>query len=136
MPRNGVDYEEDFYAWTAEQARLLRSGKLTSIDVANIAEEIESLGRSDKRAIESRLTVLLTHLLKWQLQPAMRSSSWTGAIREQRRQIEKLLKESPSLRPFIGEVLAEDTAMLAKTRRKRQACPKRNFPTNVRSLQT
>jgi Domain of unknown function DUF29 len=63
MPRNRVDYEEDFYAWTAEQARLLRSGELTSIDVANIAEEIESLGRSDKRAIESRLTVLPMHLL-------------------------------------------------------------------------
>src|ERR1700756_3199974 len=107
MPRYRVDYEEDFYAWTVEQARLLRSGKLASIDVANIAEEIESLGRSDKRAIESRLTVLLMHLLKWQIQSKMRSQSWSGTILEQRRRIAKLLQESPSLRPFVNEALAE-----------------------------
>ena len=72
MPRNSVDYEEDFYAWTVEQARLLRLGDLSAIDVANIAEEIESVGRSDRRALESRLTVLLTHLLKWRIQSRMR----------------------------------------------------------------
>jgi len=107
MPRNLADYEEDFYAWTVEQARLLRSGEFSSIDTANIAEEIESLGRSDKREIQSRLTVLLTHLLKWQVQPAMRSNSWSRTIREQRRQVERLLRESPSLRPFVAETLAE-----------------------------
>src|ERR1700751_2047258 len=128
MPRNGVDYEEDFYAWTAEQARLLRSGKLTSIDVANIAEEIESLGRSDKRAIESRLTVLLSHLLKWQLQPAMRSSSWSGTIREQRRQIEKLLRESPSLRPFVPDVLAEAYSDAREDSVDETGLPETDFP--------
>jgi hypothetical protein len=49
MPRNSVGYEEDFYGWTVEQSRLLRSGELSAIDVANIAEEIESMGRSDRR---------------------------------------------------------------------------------------
>jgi uncharacterized protein DUF29 len=107
LPRNSVEYEEDFYAWTVEQSRLLRAGDLSAIDVANIAEEIESMGRSDRRAIESRLTVLLTHLLKWQAQPALRSTSWSVTIREQRRQIEKLLRESPSLRPFVAEALSE-----------------------------
>jgi Domain of unknown function DUF29 len=107
MSRNSAGYDEDFYAWTVEQARLLRSGEFSSVDVENVAEELESLGRSDKRAIESRLTVLLTHLLKWQAQPRLRSTSWSGTIREQRRRIEKLLRESPSLRPFVGEVLAE-----------------------------
>jgi Domain of unknown function DUF29 len=107
MPRNSVDYEEDFYAWTVEQSRLLRSGELSAIDAANIAEEIESMGRSDRREIQNRLTVLLTHLLKWQSQPAMRSSSWSRTIREQRRQLDKLLQESPSLRPFVSEALSE-----------------------------
>jgi Domain of unknown function DUF29 len=65
MAHNSVDYEEDYYAWTVEQARLLRSGDLTAVDIANIAEEIENRGRSDRRALESRLTVLLTHLLKY-----------------------------------------------------------------------
>ena len=121
MPRNCVDYEEDFYAWTVEQARLLRSGELTSIDVANIAEEIESLGRSDKRAIESRLTVLLMHLLKWQIQSKMRSQSWSGTILEQRRRIEKLLRESPSLHASVNEALAEaysDAREAAHSRRR------------------
>jgi hypothetical protein len=107
MTRNTVDYEKDFYAWTVEQARLLRSGELSEIDVENIAEEIESMGRSERREIGNRLTVLLSHLLKWQLQPDMRSSSWSGTIREQRRQIAKLLRESPSLRPFVAEAVAE-----------------------------
>jgi hypothetical protein len=106
MPRNAVDYEEDFYAWTVEQARLLRSGELSTLDAANLAEEVESIGRSDRRAIESRLTVLLAHLLKWQMQPGSRSTSWSGTIREQRRQIERLLRDSPSLRPGVAAALS------------------------------
>ena len=107
MDRNAADYDADFYAWTVEQARLLRAGELSAIDAANIAEEIESMGRSDRRELESRLTVLLTHLLKWQMQPDQRSRSWSATMREQRRQIEKLLRESPSLRPFVANVLAQ-----------------------------
>jgi hypothetical protein len=107
VSRNAIDYEEDFYAWTVEQARLLRGGDLSAIDVSNIAEEIESLGRSDRRELESRLAVLVTHLLKWQKQPSLRSKSWSATIREQRRQIEKLLRESPSLRPFVGNALKD-----------------------------
>jgi hypothetical protein len=129
MPRNCVDYEEDFYAWTVEQARLLRSGELTSIDVANIAEEIESLGRSDKRAIESRLTVLLMHLLKWQIQSKMRSQSWSGTILEQRRRIEKLLRESPSLRASIDEALAEAYSDAREAASNETGLPETDFPT-------
>jgi Domain of unknown function DUF29 len=107
MTRNAVDYEEDFFAWTAEQARLLRAGELSALDIANIAEEIESLGRSDRRELGNRLAVLLMHLLKWQKQPDMRSKSWSATIREQRRQIDRLLRESPSLRPFVAAELTE-----------------------------
>lgn len=107
MTQNAADYEEDFYAWTVEQARLLRAGELSVLDVANIAEEIESLGRSDRRELGSRLTVLLLHLLKWRSQPDMRSKSWLTTIREQRRQIEKLLRESPSLHSFVATALTE-----------------------------
>jgi hypothetical protein len=102
MPRNSADYEGDFHAWSVEQARLLRAGEFSAIDIANVAEEIESLGRSDRREIRNRLTVLLMHLLKWRHQPEGRSTGWSGTIREQRRQIELLLEESPSLRPFIA----------------------------------
>ncbi|HJU15256.1 MAG TPA: DUF29 domain-containing protein [Stellaceae bacterium] len=107
MDRNSALYDDDFYAWTQEQARLLRAGELSAIDTENIAEEIESLGRSDKREIDSRLTVLLAHLLKWQFQPAMRSTSWSGMIREQRRRIERVLQDSLSLRPAVPELLPQ-----------------------------
>jgi hypothetical protein len=105
MTRNAVDYEEDFYAWTVEQADLLRGGELSAIDAANIAEEIESMGRSDRRELRSRLTVLLMHLLKWRYQPGARSTSWLGTIREQRYQIELIIEDSPSLRLFLVTAL-------------------------------
>jgi hypothetical protein len=107
MPRNAARYDEDFFAWTAEQAQFLRAGEFSRLDIGNLAEELESMGRSDKRALDSRLTVLLVHLLKWKVQELHRSRSWSGTIREQRRQIEKLLRESPSLRPVIDQLLAE-----------------------------
>jgi len=105
MARNAAAYDEDFYAWTQEQARLLRSGDVRSIDIENVAEEIESMGRSDRRELESRLTVLLAHLLKWQFQPAQRSTSWQRIILEQRRRIAKLLQESPSLAELRDKAL-------------------------------
>jgi hypothetical protein len=93
MPRTSVDYEEDFYAWTIEQSRLLRAGELSEIDIANIAEEIEGMGRGDRRELRSWLVVLVTHLLKWRHQPGARSKSWSATIDEQRLQIEEVLAE-------------------------------------------
>ena len=107
MRRNAAAYDEDFYAWTQEQARLLRTGQFSQIDVENVAEELESMGRSDKRELDSRLEVLLMHLLKWQIQPNLRPPSWRGTIREQRRRIEKLCKESPSLRPHVPHLIPD-----------------------------
>src|SRR5258705_4186328 len=107
MPRNSADYEEDFYAWTVEQSRLLRSGELSAIDAANIAEEIESMGRSDRREIKSRLVLLIMHLLKWRHQPAARSRSSSATIDAQRLQIEGILDESPSLRPMAPAMMPE-----------------------------
>jgi uncharacterized protein DUF29 len=111
MQRNSIEYEEDFYAWTVEQSRLLRAGEFSAIDAANIAEEIESMGRSDRRELKSRLVVLVMRLLKWQHQPGGRSRSWSATIDEQRLQIEGLFAESPSLRPTTGSMLAEAYAI-------------------------
>jgi hypothetical protein len=105
--RNAAAYDEDYYAWSQEQARLLREGRLGEIDAENIAEEIESLGRSDWRELKSRIVVLLTHLLKWQYQPDGRSKSWSRTVRVQRRDIADLLKESPALRRKVGDALEE-----------------------------
>ena len=114
MARNAALNEEDFYAWTVEQARLLRSGEFSQLDVENIAEELESMGRSDRREIESKLTVLLAHLLKWQVQIGFRSSSWSATIREQRYRIHDLLSELPSVRPVASSVRP---ALYARARR-------------------
>ena len=94
-------YEQDFWLWTQAMVKVLKSGNLSQLDLENLAEEVESLGRSDRRELQSRLTVLLMHLLKWQFQSDMRSRSWRGTLAEQRIRIIKLLKESPSLRSFF-----------------------------------
>jgi len=99
MPHD--NYDRDFYAWTNEQAALLRAGKLSSADVQNIAEEIESMGRAEKRELVSRLTALLLHLLKWQFQPMMRGRSWRLSIDGQRLDLEEHLKDNPSLKAHL-----------------------------------
>lgn len=94
-------YDQDFYAWANEQAALLRAGNLAAVDIALIAEEIESLGRTEKRELISRLAVLLTHLLKWQHQPERRGKSWLSTIKVQRRD----LVDNPSLKSQVTDAL-------------------------------
>ena len=128
MPRNAAAYDEDFFAWTEEQARLLRAGELAEIDALNLAEEVESVGRSDRREIRSRLIVLLTHLLKWRFQPDARSSGWLGTIREQRDQIELILEDSPSLRPVIAEALSRAYKKARMIASEETTLPETTFP--------
>lgn len=91
-------YEEDFVQWLDFQADLLRQGRVHELDLENLAEEIEAIGRSDQREVYNRLTVLLAHLLKHQFQADKRARSWRLTIREQRRQLRLVFKDSPSLR--------------------------------------
>jgi hypothetical protein len=100
-------YEQDFYGWTQEQAVLLRQGKLMQLDVENLIEEIESLGRQERRELVSRLVVLLHHLLKWEFQPEYRSRSWEATIKIQRLEVAKLLEQNPSLRPYVSEAIVD-----------------------------
>lgn len=100
-------YESDFYHWTVDQVRSLRLGKLDSLDLENLAEEIESLGNQQRSELENRLAILLGHLLKWDLQPNLRGKSWRSTIREQRRQIQKLITKNPSLKSYLDEAMSE-----------------------------
>ncbi|MFE1744153.1 DUF29 domain-containing protein [Coleofasciculus sp. H7-2] len=97
-------YEQDFYLWIKTTAQQLKEGKIKDIDIISLIEEIESIGRSEKRELKNCLIVLLMHLLKWQYQPEKRSESWRSTITEQRICIEGLLEDSPSLQPLISEV--------------------------------
>jgi Domain of unknown function DUF29 len=98
-------YETDFYAWTLEQSKLLQVGDFKGLDIVNLVEEIESLGKQQRQELRNRLGVLIGHLLKWNYQPEKRSKSWRVTIREQRREILRLLDENPSLKPYLEEAI-------------------------------
>jgi Domain of unknown function DUF29 len=115
--RIGDLYERDFLEWSTRNAELLRSGRVEEADLEHIAEEIEDLGISERRALESRLIVLLSHLLKWQFQ-APGTRSWKTTIGTQRIQIARLLRKIPSLRSGLAEVFSDvypDARLIAAT---------------------
>jgi hypothetical protein len=127
LPKKNL-YDEDFYAWANEQAALLRAGKLSAADIENIAEEIESMGRGEKRELINRLSVLLAHLLKWRFQPERRGHGWTYSIREQRLQIARHMKDNPSLHGKTAEAMSDayQTALLAAA--EDAGLPEQTFP--------
>lgn len=109
-------YEKDFYLWTQTTAELLKQQKFDAVDWDNLIEEIETLGRSEKRAVRSHLVILLQHLLKWQFQPERRSSSWQNSIDNARDELAELLADNPSLSgSFLLESLPE---VYSKARKK------------------
>ena len=112
-----TDYRVDFYAWSREQAAALQRRSANEIDWENIAEEVDSMGLQQRSEIVSRLIVLLLHLLKLEFQPSRRTRSWLSSVVEQRDQIERELKNSPSLKPDIEELFAD----AYRTARKRAA---------------
>ncbi len=121
-------YETDFYAWAMEQAALLRSGRVASADIENIAEEIESMGRGEKRELVDRLAILLLHLLKWQFQPGFRSPSWSSSIREQRIRLRGHLKDNPSLKGKLDEAFGEAHELAVIGAARETGLPETEFP--------
>lgn len=106
-PENSMQslYETDFYAWTEEQVKLLKHREWSQIDLPNLIEEIESLGKQQRAELRNRLSILIGHLLKWEYQVSKRSRSWVNTIRVQRIDLLELLKENPSLKPYLQEAL-------------------------------
>ena len=98
-------YETDFYAWTQQQAALLQTQQWSQLDLLNLIEEIDALGRQQRQELRNRLSILIGHLLKWQYQPQRRSRSWLATIRIQRLDIFELLEENPSLKPYLEAAL-------------------------------
>jgi len=96
-------YNIDFYAWTQQQAKLLRDRKWHELDLPNLIEEIESSGKQQRQELRNRLSVLIGNLLKWEYQPQQRSRSWLATIRVQRREAQALLQENPSLKSYLQE---------------------------------
>jgi hypothetical protein len=100
-------YEQDFNLWLEETVNLLKNRQLDLIDYENLIEEIESMARKDKRALESNLEQILMHLLKWQYQKNKRSNSWRYSIIEHRNRLKKDFRDSPSLKPYFDNVLED-----------------------------
>jgi len=121
-------YDSDFYAWAMQQAALLRTGMLASADVENIAEEIESMGRSEKRELVGRLVVLLTHLLKWRYQPERRGKSWRLSIVEQRIMLENHMKDNPSLKSQMENTIREAYRLAVLTAERETTLSNDTFP--------
>ena len=122
-------YEQDFYAWTLQQAELLRSQTQQDLDWVNLAEELEDIVKNLKRELESRLKVLFAHLLKWQYQPSHRGHSWQYTIEEQRNELADHLADNPSLRSKLPEAIERGyrNAIVLATRE--TGLSKSSFPT-------
>jgi hypothetical protein len=121
-------YETDFHAWTQAQAALLRRQHWAEIDLPNLIEEVESLGKQQRQELRNRLSVLLGHLLKWQYQPQRRSRSWLATLRVQRRDIASLLQDNPSLKPYLAEALATAYENAKDLAMGETNLPKQTFP--------
>lgn len=121
-------YDTDFHAWAFEQAALLRAGKLGEADIAHIAEEIESMGRSEKRELVNRLVVLILHLLKWRHQPALRGNSWRLSVEEQRYRLADHVADNPSLKSRLDDAIRDAHRLALIEAERETGLPRTGFP--------
>lgn len=122
-------YDQDYYLWLKTTQEQLATGNFSALDIANLVEELADMGKREKRALESNLTILIMHLLKYQYQPQKRSNSWRFTIREHRRRLEKIFKDSPSLRQYFTQVFNECYQDARELAAAETGLPLETFPT-------
>jgi Domain of unknown function DUF29 len=121
-------YDSDLYAWANMNAELLRQGRYEQVDVAHLIAEIEDMGKSEFRALESHLQNVLMHLLKWHFQSIKRTASWQQSIKNGRRAVAKLIRDNPSFLPKIQAVLDEEYASAREDAVFETGLPESSFP--------
>lgn len=121
-------YETDYLQWIETTVKKLRFGDYTNVDWENLIEEIEDIGRNERRSLKSNLIVVLVHLLKWQFQPEHRSGSWEGSIIEHRRRILEAILDSPSLQLYLESIFAECYPQAVKQAKAETRLPLETFP--------
>ena len=126
-------YDQDFFEWTQRSGELLRHGCFEQADIDHLAEEIEDLGKRDQRGVDSRLRLVIMHLLKWKLQPERRytrsgKSSWLSTIVEQRSSLQLIFKQSPSLKRFAKQDLPKAYPVAVKRDSLETGIPANQFP--------
>ncbi|MBD2567860.1 DUF29 domain-containing protein [Anabaena lutea] len=124
-------YETDYQEWIETTLQHLRRQNFNHLDLEHLIEEIEAMGKSDKRELQNRLIILLMHLLKWKYQPENQSNSWLSTIDEQRRQISFIFEDSPSLeKNYLTTVFDKCYQMARKSASKETKLPISEFPEN------
>ena len=123
-------YDTDLVAWAREQADLARRGSVNALDLANIAEELESMGRSERRALASQIRRLTAYLLKWRYQPDRRSRKWKSSIRDARDQIERVLEDSPSLARELEGIIKDEYPRAVRWTSDETGIARRAFPSD------
>ncbi len=121
-------YEQDYCLWLQSAIEALRSRRLEAVDIDNLVEELEDLGRREKKAVYSDLRVLLIHLLKWKYQPQKRTNSWRVTIAEHRQRLEESFEVSPSLRRYYQECFAQCYQAARRGSSAQTGMPVDNFP--------
>jgi hypothetical protein len=121
-------YDTDFYAWTQAQAAALRAKDWTALDLEHVAEEIESMGKRDRRAVECYLEVRLRHGLKWVYQPERRSGSWRRTLTVSRQRLARLLRDHHTLRAELAELLPSAYADARELAAAETSLPLATFP--------
>jgi hypothetical protein len=121
-------YDNDFYGWILSQANLLKHEEYKKVDWHNVIEEIEALGRSEKRTLKSYLRVLLMHMLKWEYQPEKRTTSWSISIKNSRDDAKETLQENPSLKSKVDELLESAYKSARRDAAIETDLPEKTFP--------
>ncbi len=103
-------YEQDYYLWLQETSKLLKAREFANLDLENLIEEIESLGRSERNKLISSLRLIYQHLLKWQYQPSKRSKSWSDTISRERDNVSYYIEDTPSLKNLLPDKIALNKA--------------------------
>lgn len=121
-------YETDFYAWAMKTAGLIRQGRIHEVDWGQVAEELEDMGRGERREMASRLEELSAHLLKWVLQPKRRSPSWRRTLNARRAELERLFEDNPSLRQLAPATLEKEYRRAVREASDETSLPPDAFP--------
>lgn len=129
MTTLSILYEQDFSLWLKSHIGLLKEAKFNELDIDHLIDELESMGKRDKRELVSRFIILIAHLLKWQYQYEKQSTSWRSSIIEQRKKIAYLLKNEPGLKPYIPEAIDNAYADAVDLASEETELPLSTFPT-------
>lgn len=128
MDTNPVLYEQDYFAWTQEQAALIRQGKLADVDAEHLIEELEEMGNSQANLLINHLRILLAHLLKWQYQSHLRGRSWQATIKELRYAMQRRLAKNHSLKSKWDESVLDGYRLGVLLAVRETNLPEEQFP--------